>query len=247
QVAAVLHDPRGKVGLTRLWREVSREGHDFDSVATHARYEILQRLFPKQLERLSATARAAIRSEIEPGAMRAALGALLAAMRRYRLYGDARGFGEADRQALDLALGAARQAGARDDALDAVVAALSHAAARQRFGQLSATLAAKAVEDTAFYRYHRLISRKEAGGDPGRLAISVDAFHAETRQRHERFPSAMVTTATHDQKRGEDVRARLAVLSEIADEWSELVRRCLAALPPPDPKVGLMILQTVVG
>jgi malto-oligosyltrehalose synthase len=247
QVAALLHDPRGKIALTRLWRDVSRDAHDFDSVATHARYEILQRLFPKQLERLAAVTRAAAGSEIDPGALRAALAALLAAMRCYRLYGDARGFDRADRQALDLAIGAARQVGARDDALEAVVEAIPHAAVRQRFGQLSATLAAKAVEDTAFYRYHRLISRNEVGGDPGCLAISVEAFHAEAGQRHDRFPSAMLATATHDQKRGEDVRARLAVLSEIADEWADLARRWLAALPPPDPKAGLMILQTVIG
>ncbi|HVT53097.1 MAG TPA: malto-oligosyltrehalose synthase [Dongiaceae bacterium] len=243
RVAALLHDPRGEAALTALWQETSGDTRDFDEVAKDARHEILLRLFPKQLDRLMAIARVASGAEIEPAAMVA----LLAAMRRYRLYGDARGFDQADTEALAAAIERARQAGVQQDALEAIRGAIPHAAVRQRFGQLSATLAAKAVEDTAFYRYHRLISRNEVGGDPGLLAIPVEDFHADAAHRRERFPAAMLATATHDQKRGEDVRARLAVLSEMAEEWAGQARRWLAALPPPDPKVGLMILQTVIG
>jgi (1->4)-alpha-D-glucan 1-alpha-D-glucosylmutase len=100
------------------------------------------------------------------------------------------------------------------------------------FAQLSAPLAAKAVEDTAFYRYGRLLSRNEVGADPGVFALTVEQFHAANVERAERFPHGLVTTATHDHKRGEDVRARLAVLSEIASEWCGVLRAWSALNAP---------------
>ncbi len=98
-----------------------------------------------------------------------------------------------------------------------------------RFQQLSAPLAAKAVEDTAYYRYGVLLSRNEVGADVRRFSASVAEFHAACLARRKHFPDAMLATATHDHKRGEDVRARLAVLSEIPDEWERAVRRWLRA------------------
>jgi (1->4)-alpha-D-glucan 1-alpha-D-glucosylmutase len=93
------------------------------------------------------------------------------------------------------------------------------------FSQLTSPVAAKAIEDTACYRYGRLISRNEVGADPGEFAITVDEFHRGNGERAKRFPRAMLTTATHDHKRGEDVRARLAALSEIPHEWVAAWRR----------------------
>ena len=92
------------------------------------------------------------------------------------------------------------------------------------FAQVTAPLAAKALEDTAFYRYGRLLSRNEVGADPGEFALEVDDFHAANLARARRFPHALIATATHDHKRGEDVRARLAVLSEMAEEWTATLR-----------------------
>jgi (1->4)-alpha-D-glucan 1-alpha-D-glucosylmutase len=111
----------------------------------------------------------------------------------------------------------------------AAASAFNHAAAARRtvqtlFAQLTAPVAAKSIEDTACYRYGRLLSRNEVGADPGEFALSVEQFHASNQERARRFPHAMLVTATHDHKRGEDVRARLAVLSEIADEWGATVR-----------------------
>ncbi|MGI4814546.1 MAG: malto-oligosyltrehalose synthase [Janthinobacterium lividum] len=93
------------------------------------------------------------------------------------------------------------------------------------FSQLSSPTAAKSVEDTACYRYGRLISRNEVGADPGDFSLSVADFHALNRQRAQDFPHALLATATHDHKRGEDVRARLAVLSEMPEEWIATARR----------------------
>jgi len=95
----------------------------------------------------------------------------------------------------------------------------AQALALTRFQQLSAPLYAKAVEDTAFYRYGRLISRNDVGFDAGRFSISVAEFHDRMRHRATKLPHSMLATATHDHKRGEDVRARLAVLSELAADW----------------------------
>ena len=94
-----------------------------------------------------------------------------------------------------------------------------------RFQQVSAPVMAKGVEDTAFYRYHRLISLNDVGGDPGQFGSSVAAFHAATRARVSRWPHSLLATSTHDSKRSEDVRARLNILSEIPVIWKQTLKR----------------------
>jgi (1->4)-alpha-D-glucan 1-alpha-D-glucosylmutase len=94
-----------------------------------------------------------------------------------------------------------------------------------RFEQYTAPVMAKGLEDTSFYRYHRLISLNEVGGDPRRFGVDPSEFHAANLERAERLPRAMLATSTHDTKRGEDVRARIDVLSELPGEWSKAVRR----------------------
>ena len=102
------------------------------------------------------------------------------------------------------------------------------AIALARFQQLSAPLCAKAVEDTAFYRYGRLISRNDVGFDARQFALSPNEFHQRMATRQKAYPHSLLATATHDHKRGEDVRARLAVLSEMADAWRKAVERWTA-------------------
>ena len=89
-----------------------------------------------------------------------------------------------------------------------------------RFQQLSAPVAAKSVEDTAFYRYGKLLSRNDVGFDVERFGDTAADFHARMQRRQATQPHGMLATATHDHKRGEDVRARLAVLSEKPVEWT---------------------------
>ncbi|MGS1107697.1 malto-oligosyltrehalose synthase [Achromobacter anxifer] len=124
------------------------------------------------------------------------------------------------------------------------------AQALRRFQQLTPPLAAKALEDTLFYRYGPLLSRNEVGASPQRFALSPEAFHALVEARARHFPHAMLATATHDHKRGEDARARLAVLSEMPDAWRKTAYRWIHALPD----AGLLaladrylLLQTLVG
>ena len=112
-----------------------------------------------------------------------------------------------------------------------------------RFQQTTPAVMAKGVEDTAFYRYNRLLALNEVGGDPSRFGISVEEFH---RGCLERPPRALLTTQTHDTKRSGDVRARIGALAGMAGEWVEQVRRW-RELDPPDPNEAYLIFQTLVG
>jgi (1->4)-alpha-D-glucan 1-alpha-D-glucosylmutase len=116
---------------------------------------------------------------------------------------------------------------------------------------------AKGVEDTAFYRYGRLLSLNDVGGDPSRFGIGIDEFHAAGAERAERFPNALLTTMTHDAKRSADVRARIGALAGMADEWEQRVRRWFELNQPlraaargarvPDRIEEYFVYQTLVG
>lgn len=93
-----------------------------------------------------------------------------------------------------------------------------------RLQQLSGPLMAKGIEDTLFYVYNRLLALNEVGGNPGKFGITLDEFHQFNQTQNEVWPHKMNATATHDTKRGEDVRARLNVLSEIPEEWEKQVQ-----------------------
>jgi (1->4)-alpha-D-glucan 1-alpha-D-glucosylmutase len=113
-----------------------------------------------------------------------------------------------------------------------------------RVEQTAAMVMAKGVEDTTFYRYNRFVALNEVGSDPGRFGVSVDEFHAKAGAVAE---SSMTTLSTHDTKRSEDVRARLAVLAEIPEEFAALVRGWTAKVPLPEPTLNLLAWQTIVG
>jgi (1->4)-alpha-D-glucan 1-alpha-D-glucosylmutase len=122
-----------------------------------------------------------------------------------------------------------------------------------RFQQTTGPVMAKGVEDTAFYRYLRLVALNEVGGDPGRFSLSVERFHEANRRRAERFPRQLLASQTHDTKRSGDVRARIAALAEMSAEWIGHVERwhdAGAALrhgPGPDGAEEYLIYQTLVG
>ena len=127
----------------------------------------------------------------------------------------------------------------------------------QRFQQLTAPITAKGVEDTAFYRYNRLVSLNEVGGDPERFGIPLEEFHAQCQARQAKWPLGLSATSTHDTKRSEDVRARLNALSEIPREWRAAVgrrhrwnRRHAAEVDSqwaPDRNDEYLLYQTLVG
>jgi (1->4)-alpha-D-glucan 1-alpha-D-glucosylmutase len=132
------------------------------------------------------------------------------------------------------------------DALEPVLADPDQPAA-QRFQQTSGAVMAKGVEDCAFYRTSRLTSLTEVGADPSEWSLTVEEFHAAMAVRQREWPRAMTTTSTHDTKRGEDVRARIAVLAEVPRLWADALDRLLALAPIPDPSFGNLVWQAVLG
>jgi (1->4)-alpha-D-glucan 1-alpha-D-glucosylmutase len=116
-----------------------------------------------------------------------------------------------------------------------------------RFQQYTGAVMAKGVEDTAFYRWTRFTARNEVGCDPCDFGITPDEFHDAMEDRQRNRPQSMTTLSTHDTKRSEDVRARLAVLAEVPGDWTEVVRRWVRVAPLPDPALAHLIWQAAVG
>ena len=122
-----------------------------------------------------------------------------------------------------------------------------------RFQQLTGPAMAKGVEDTAFYRFHCLVSLNEVGGNPAKPDVSVAEFHQACNMIQTHHPQTLLTTATHDTKRGEDVRARLALLSEIPEQWGKTVQHWMQYNQQhrchdlPDRNTEYLLYQTLVG
>jgi (1->4)-alpha-D-glucan 1-alpha-D-glucosylmutase len=255
QVGALLHDPQGATPLTWLWQEITGDDDDFAEHVRLARRQILNENLVGEFTALANALHAMARCDlvtrdIPLAAIRRVLIELLVAFPVYRSYVHTEACDDPDRQVLEQARNnAAAQVRAADlPLLETLVRWLSgdqsggvsagavseplneQARALQlkvitRFQQVTPPLAAKSVEDTAFYRYGVLLSRNEVGSDPAVFSISPADFHRANAARMASFPHAMITTATHDHKRGEDVRMRLAVLSDLAEEWATAVRR----------------------
>lgn len=131
--------------------------------------------------------------------------------------------------------------------LDVVTAALTQPEPAARLQQLCGAMTAKAVEDCYFYRDARLVSLNEVGGDPQRFGVSAAEFHRSAAVRSMLWPQTMTTLSTHDTKRGEDVRARIGVLSQLPGLWSDLLARWETAVPCPDRLTGLFLWQILFG
>jgi malto-oligosyltrehalose synthase len=268
QVSAVQHDASSEEALAQLWQKLTHRPASFEREETTARREILQRGFEAQLgavtSALHSLARLDTRTrDTSAAAIRRGLIALLSHFPVYRGYAAGLKRSALDQVAFGKALNAAKEgspasAHAVLDRIDRWLGGEEggretfrlRKLAGTRFQQLSAPVAAKAVEDTAFYRYGRLLSRNDVGFDAARLGISVDSFHQANADRLAAFPDAMLATATHDHKRGEDLRARLAVISEVPEAWENFVRRCLdlnPGAPRPDPGDEIMLYQMIVG
>jgi (1->4)-alpha-D-glucan 1-alpha-D-glucosylmutase len=117
----------------------------------------------------------------------------------------------------------------------------------ERFQQTSGMVMAKGVEDTAFYRYTRLASLNEVGGDPSSFALDLATFHDLQGDRQARMPRTMTTLSTHDTKRSEDVRARIDVLSEIPVEWARTLETLMGFAPLGDGPFEKLLWETIVG
>lgn len=131
--------------------------------------------------------------------------------------------------------------------LAVLATALPHREVEVRLQQLCGAATAKSMEDCLFYRDARLVSLNEVGGEPCDFGVSAAEFHQRAAVRAALWPLAMTTLTTHDTKRGEDVRARIGVLSQVPSLWAELVRGWQLTTPPPDSVTGLFLWQNMFG
>jgi (1->4)-alpha-D-glucan 1-alpha-D-glucosylmutase len=227
-VAALFADPAGEAALTELWERVSGDARPFGEWAREAKLEQARTTFQPEVERLQ---RVAAFDGLEEA---------LASLPVYRTYitPDAPP-DEADLEVLEEA-GVTRLVEMPPEFVT-------------RFQQTTPPVMAKGVEDTAFYRYARLLALNDVGGDPSRFGIDVARFHAGNHERQARFPRNMLITQTHDTKRSGDVRARIGALAGMADDWAQRVRRWFELCEPlrrgaaPDAVEQYFVFQTLVG
>ena len=236
EVAALFVDPAGEAPLTDLWVEISGDDRPFGELAFEAKLEQVRGPFTPEVERLRREAPREV----------GGLERTLASLPVYRSYVEpwSGRVDDADREAV-------REAGL-PESLERVLLLEDRGwdAFVTRFQQTTPAIMAKGVEDTAFYRYGRLLALNDVGGDPGRFGISVERFHAGNLERAARFPNNLLVTQTHDTKRSGDVRARIGALAGMAEEWTSHVRRWLEACSPlrgPDPVERYLIFQTLIG
>jgi (1->4)-alpha-D-glucan 1-alpha-D-glucosylmutase len=245
-VCALFVDGAAEPALTALWQSLSGDEREFADVAAEAKLEQASTVFTPEIERLARV------QETSGGAPGLAEG--VASFPIYRTYvrprdGEHAGeVADADRAAIEAATGLPADA--------AEMLLLERPAPSEfvtRFQQTTSPVVAKGVEDTAFYRYGRLLALCDVGGDPGRFGIDPERFHAANTERARRFPLAMLTTMTHDTKRSSDVRARIAALSWMPEAWERHVRVWLSATEDlrsggaPDDLERYFLLQTLAG
>ncbi|WP_051472093.1 malto-oligosyltrehalose synthase [Patulibacter minatonensis] len=245
---ALFVDPAGEEILTDLFAELTGETRRFDEVALETQRVQATTTFSREVERLRT--------------LHDVLGIAdaLAGIPVYRTYArPASGDGDDPLPSGPSSLSAAdRDAIAASDAPEELQRVLrleepGHGDFVTKFQQTSPPVTAKGVEDTAFYRYVRLLALNEVGHEPDRFSLSVDAFHARNTARLEHTPHGLLSTQTHDTKRSGDVRARIGALAGMAGEWADAVHRWRALTADlrtgdaPDGVEELTILQTLVG
>jgi (1->4)-alpha-D-glucan 1-alpha-D-glucosylmutase len=246
-ISRVLVDGRGLDPLDEVWRQISNQPRLLEPVLKQAKRRVLETLLTSEftvLRRHLARIAAGHYStrDYSADSLRQALELYILHFPVYRTYLTSAGPTDHDRALISETIKKARaQWFAADEGIfdflqDTLTMDLikpgraTHSIPRvRRFAlkvqQLTGPVMAKSLEDTTFYRYHRLLALNEVGGDPSAQALSVDAFHQAMRIRASEWPHGMTATATHDTKRGEDARARLIALTELPGEWASAVAR----------------------
>jgi (1->4)-alpha-D-glucan 1-alpha-D-glucosylmutase len=271
-------DPAGEEPLTRLYREWAGGDGPFAEVVFSKKYLILRaslsselQMLARQLDRLAQRNRRS--RDFTLNTLRFVLRQVIASFPVYRSYISDEQISDDDRKYVESAV---RRAIVRNPTLsptlfrfvrDVVLQRLPDDAAEDerassrrfagKFQQVTSPVMAKGLEDTAFYTYTRLLSLNEVGGDPGRFGVGPEAVHRFNEERQAHWPYALSPLSTHDTKRGEDVRARLNVLSELTEEWRGCVERwgklneghrtVVDDVPAPDRNEEYLIYQTLVG
>jgi (1->4)-alpha-D-glucan 1-alpha-D-glucosylmutase len=236
--AGLFIDPAGEAPLTALYAEIAGERRPFDEVAAEAKLQEARTTFRPEVERLR-------RILDEPD-----MAGAVAGLPVYRTYVEPRA-GEVEPHDAE----AVRGADLPERVREALVAPsdAGEEAFAIRFQQTTGAVMAKGVEDTALYRYVRLVALNEVGSDPGRWGVTPAEAHARNSARAARFPRGLLATQTHDTKRSGDVRARIGALSGVAGAWRERVLSWRAMNAPlrhggaPSAAEEHLLYQTLVG
>src|SRR5262245_26238971 len=278
-VSRMLVDERGLNALDATWREVSGDRRSFDEILIEAKRRVIANILASEFTVLTrmlariAAGHYATRDYSEER-LRSAFELFILHFPIYRTYLTGSGPSREDRAIIETALDKAHanwfgaDVGIFDFLRDVLTLDLvapgrnGYSIARTcRFAfkvqQFTGPMMAKSLEDTAFYRFHRLLALNEVGGNPAAGTISVNDFHERMKERAAKAPHGLTATATHDTKRGEDARARLIALAELADEWTLNVRdwRKLNAhlitaeggMRTPSPAHEYMLYQALLG
>ena len=273
---ALFVDPSAKSRLDRTYLAFIGEPADWKETAYEAKRLILDTALSSELtvltNQLARIARADRNTrDFTFRSLRQALTDVIACFPVYRTY-VADSVSAEDRRFIDWAIASAkrRDSGINYELYEFVRATLlletplEDAPGRARvrafamkFQQLTAPVTAKGVEDTALYRFHRLVSLNEVGGDPDTFGVSVHAFHADAKYRQQHWPHEMLATSTHDTKRSEDTRLRIDVLSEMPTLWRQMLarwrrmnrlrKREIEGRPAPGPNQEYLLYQILLG
>jgi (1->4)-alpha-D-glucan 1-alpha-D-glucosylmutase len=278
-ISQVLVDGKGLEPLDEIWRQVSNMSPKLEPVLLEAKRRVLETLLTSEftvLTRLLARIAGGHYStrDFSADSLRQALELYVLHFPVYRTYLTPAGPSAHDRALISETIEKARRNwfGADEGIFDFLRDTLTldliapgrapHGKPRvRRFAlklqQFTGPMMAKSLEDTAFYRYHRLLALNEVGGNPAARALSTDAFHDMMRTRAKEWPHGMTATATHDTKRGEDARARLLALAELPGEWASAVSRWKllnaphlvidGAMRAPSAAFEYMLYQALVG
>ncbi len=255
--------------ISDFYRSFTGESNEYEEVLYRGKKQVLRDLLGSDVNRLTVLLshvcehhrrfRDFIREDIED-----AVCEVLAAFPVYRTYirAEERIIRENDRKIVERAVRSARERRSDLDGelfdflLRVLTLDLDGENEREfvmRFQHLTRPVMANGGEDTAFYRYNRLVCLNEVGSDPIRFAVSPSEFHEEMSERAARYPRAMLCTSTHDTKRSEDVRCRIAAISEVPSEWAEAVWSWSTMADRyrndrwPDRVTEYLIYQTLVG
>jgi (1->4)-alpha-D-glucan 1-alpha-D-glucosylmutase len=275
-VADAMVDPAGAESLSATYRSFTGVATDFAGIAHEAKKEMLSWNLASELRRVMGALNDISRGDLVardfgPTTLAQAIITLAAALPVYRTYVDANGISDGDRALLAQAVSTASLVGGLDDAaledflhrvltleVEGPYAQAAAIGFVTLFQQMTGPVMAKGVEDTAFYRFNRLVSLNEVGGAPDIFGGGIANFHDAMAARLQYGRHGLTATATHDTKRGEDARARIHAISEMPDVWGEAVRRWSAMNAPlkdvmpdglkaPDANTEWLFYQTLVG
>lgn len=245
-VGGLFVDPAGEEAFSRLYTAFTGRGADFEDEVVACKFRIMESEMASELHVLAREAARTARTnprtaDFTVNILHQALKRIVACFPVYRTYIDGAPATEDDRRDIDWAVARARRMADAPDAsvfdflqslltTDLVAQPRSGFSRQQairlamKLQQYSGPVMAKGLEDTAFYRYNRLVALNEVGGHPDHFGIGTASFHHANQERWRRWPASMLGTTTHDTKRGEDTRARLYALSEMPEEWDRCIQ-----------------------